>query len=422
LAQEVEPGEWRVLFDGSSLDGLVVDPGTQSEFVAVDQDNEVIRVFGSRDGGWLRTDRKYSDFTMEFDIRYLDTDEVHGNTSSANNGLILRSPEISISGRGWPGRGFEMELWDQSARPGGFAKDGTILGLQSGAPTGLMMFDIGAAQRSYQSSGNWNSVKIIADGNNMWTWQNGEWLSAAYNVAHPDGHVGFQIEDGITELRNIRIMEHTADSWTPERWVPFFKDGELSGMSISDSAFADNVSIEDGLLRLEGPGGWLKSENKYTSYTLRLQFRTMTDRANGGIYLRASDEDSGVSHWTTTNDPEMGYSTNTDMVRLLSQRVPPPTLGAGDPRWMGTLLSRGTPGGRTYVDSSAILDAWQGVGEWHEMVIEVDGTQFQTTLNGILISYGDNVSNLREGGHVGLEIGNGATEFRLIEIQGYIKD
>lgn len=420
VAQEVPRGEWRTLFDGNRMDGLVTEPAEQAQYVEV-QDG-VIRIYGSSEGGWLRTDRKYDNFTMTFDIRYVETDVQHGNSIHANNGLILRSPEISLSGRNWPGRGVEMELWDQSARPGGFAKDGTILGLQPGAPTGLMFFDIGAAQRSYRPTGEWHSVKIIADGNRMWTWQNGEWLSAAFNVATPDGHVGYQIEDGITEIRNIRIMEHTADSWTPNRIVPLFKDGELRGLSISDPAFAENVRIENGLLRLEGPGGWLKSDNKYTSYLLRLQFRMLAPNTNGGVYLRASLDEDNRPHWTTVNDPEMGYSGNTDMIRLVRTNSPPPTLAAGDPRWIGTLLSRGTPGGRTYLDTSAVVDAFRGVGEWHEMVIEVDGTEFRTTLNGTLISYGDNIANLEEGGYVGLEIGTGVTEFRLIEIQGYIKE
>lgn len=404
------PPQWRVLFDGQKLNGLAVQPASQSKFVTV-QDG-VIRILGSRDGGWLRSDRKYADFTMEFEIRYLENSVVHGGGPHGNNGLILRSPEISISGRNWPGRGFEMELWDQSKRSNGFAKDGTILALQPGAPGGKFEFDIGAAQRAYRPTGEWNKIQIIAHGNRIWTKHNGEWLSTAYNAAHPDGHVGFQIEDGITELRNIRIIEHGPDAWTPETIVPLFKDGKLNGLNVSDPSHASKVTVQDGLLRVAGPGGWLKSANVYTSYTLRTEFRTMTDNASGGVYLRARGDGVDASGWPT----------NSDKVQILSQRNPPPTGAAGDPRWFGAFLSKGTAGGRATLDTGAVLDAWRGNGEWQEATFEVDGRRATIKLNGILIAEGDNVANLEEGGFVGLEIGPGVIEYRRIEINGYKKD
>jgi len=406
LAQEQEAGQWRALFPG---DGLIVDPGSQSEFVKVDGD--VIRIFGSTEGGWLRTDRKYSDFTIQFDIRYLENEEVYGRRAAANNGLILRSPEVSISGRNWPGRGFEMELWDQSKR-GGFAKDGTILALQPGAPAGKFSFDIGAAQRAYQPTGEWNSVAVIAHGNRIWTKLNGEWLSTAYNAAHPDGHVGYQIEDGITEIRNIRIIEHTEDTWTPNTIVPLFKNGELSDMSISDPAYADNVSVDNGLLRLAGEGGWLKTDHMYTSYTLHAELRFPEGNADSGVFLRVHGDETD----------ESGSPMNTDEAQMLTQRIPPPTGAAGDRRWFGTLLSHGTAGGRATVDTAAVVDAYRGMGEWQDVIVDLDGGRVTVTLNGTLVGEGDNVANLESGGFVGLQIGSGTTEFRLVEIQGLRKE
>ena len=377
--------DWVQLFDGTTLNGLVVDPGSQSDFVAID--DGVIRITGSRDGGWLRTDRKYSDFTMEFEIRFVENEEPYGGGPYGNNGLILRSPEISVSGRNWPGRGFEMELWDQSKR-GGFAKNGTILGLQPGAPTSKFSYDIGAAQRANVPTGEWMKVMVIAHGDRVWTKLNGEWLSTAYDVAHPDGHVGFQIEDGITELRDVRIREHGPDTVTPNSIVPLFKDGNLQHFGISSPQYAGNVSIQNGLLRLEGPGGWLKTDQRYSSYTLRVQFRTLTDDANGGIYLRQRGDEVD----------ENGWPMGTDKVQLLSQRVPPPTAAAGDPRWFGALLSRGTAGGVATLDTGEVLRAWRGVGEWQEAVYEVNAGHVSVKLNGIEIAEGDAIANYSGGG------------------------
>lgn len=401
--------EWVQLFDGEEMSGLVVEPGSQSGFVSI-QDG-VIRILGSREGGWLRTDRKYADFTIAFDIRFVDTEESHGGGPLGNNGLILRSPEVSISGRNWPGRGFEMELWDETRR-GGFSKNGTLLGLQPGAPSARFSYDIGAAQRADRTTGEWMSVMVIAQGDRVWAWMNGEWLSTNYDVAHPDGHVGFQIEDGITELRNVRIREHGADTVTPSTIVPLFRDGQLHNFALADPQYAANVTVQDNLLRVAGPGGWLRSAQRYTSYTLRAEFRTMTADASGGLYVRQHGDETDASGWPL----------NTDKVQLLSQRVPPPTAAAGDPRWFGAFLSRGTRGGRATIDTGEVLRAWRGVGEWQEVIYDVDGSRVTVRLNGIEVAQGDNIANLDTGGFVGLEIGPGVTEFRRIEISGYTVD
>ena len=190
------------------------------------------------------------------------------------------------------------------------------------------------------------------------------------------------------------------------------KSGQLSGLSVSDPKYQSNVSIADGLLRLSGPGGWLRTEHPYTDYTLRLEFRTMTPDANSGLYVR--QRGSGAD--------ESGWPTNTDEVQILSQRVPPPTAAAGDPRWFGAVLSRGTQGGRGFLDTGEILRAWRGIGEWQEAFFEVQGGNVKVTLNGIDISEASNIANAAEGGFVGLEIGPGVTEFRTIEINGFRVD
>jgi hypothetical protein len=398
-----ETGQWVQLFDGKSLAGWVTEPASQAKQFSVR--NGVIHVEGSPQGGWLRTDRKYSDFTMRFEVRYLSPDHI------GNSGLILRSPEISISGRNWPGRGFEMELRDMNNKVTLLPPEGTILALQPGAPSGKFAFDTEAAARAYRPTGEWNQVEIIAHGNRMWTKLNGEWLATAYNVAHPDGHIGFQAEDGIVEYRNLSILEHGPDALTPETYVPFF-DGELMNMRVSDPQYQRNVTVENGILRLSGQGGWLKSTTAYTNYTLRLEFRTLTADADSGVYLRVGDDDVD----------QFGWPLDTTEAQLRHQQVPPPTGAPADRRWIGAILRRGdSAGGLTTIDTSAVLSAYRGLNTWQEAVIEVNGRHVTWKLNGTVIGEGDNVAN-PAGGHVGIQIGPGTIEFRRIEIKGSWKD
>jgi len=405
LAQERAPipeQGWVSLFDGKSLKGWVAEPGGQRDRFSVR--DGVIHVEGSKDGGWLRTDRKYADFTLRYQVRYVSPDH------TGNTGLILRSPEITISGRNWPGRGFEMELRDMTNEKSLLPWQGNILALQPGAPPGKFTFDTEAARRSFRPTGEWNDIEIIAHGNRMWTKANGEWLATAYNVAHPDGHVGFQAEDGIVEYRALSIREHDRDSVTPDSWVPLFKDGKLNGLVLNDQRYAANMAIADGVLRFSGSGGYLRTERPYTSYTLRLEFRTRTPEADSGIFLRAP----------LKSDDENGWPTNTAEAQLRHQTEPLPTEAAADRRWIGSFLRRGGTEGPVTIDTDAVIHAYRGLDQWQVAEIAVTGRNAAFFLNGQLLGEAQNIAN-PEGGYVGLQMGPGSIEFRTIEIKGFAR-
>ncbi|MCR5879290.1 DUF1080 domain-containing protein [Phenylobacterium sp. J367] len=391
--------QWVSLFDGKTLKGWVVEPAAQKGQFSVR--DGVVHVTGSPKGGWLRTDRKYGDFTLRYEVRYVSPDH------TGNTGLILRSPEISISGRNWPGRGFEMEHRDMNNPRSMLPPEGNILALQPGAPTGRFSFDSEAAQRAYRPTGEWNQVEIIAHGNRMWTRLNGQWLAVAYNVAHPDGHLGFQAEDGEAEYRKLEILEHGPKTVTPDTWVKLFDGRRLAGLAADDPGRAGNAKIADGVLKFSGSGGWLRTERKYTNYVMRLEFRTLTPDADTGVYLRAPGG---------ANDAD-GWPLGTAEAQIRHQANPPPTLAAGDRRWIGAILRRGGTDGPAVIDNSAVLSAYRGLGEWQEAVVTVEGRNVTVRLNGELIGEGGNVAN-PEGGYVGLQMGPGQVEFRTIEIKG----
>jgi hypothetical protein len=398
-SQPAAPG-WAQLFDGKTLKGWVVEPASQARFFTVR--NGVIHILASKDGGWLRSDKKYSDFTVIYEMRYVSADH------TGNTGLLLRSPETSLSGRNWPGRGFEVESRDMNNPVSRLPPEGNMLGLQPGAPLGRLTYDTEAAARARRPTGEWNKVEVIAHGNRVWTRFNGEWLSTAYNVPTPDGHIGFQAEDGETEYRNIRILEHSAGTPTPEEFTELFDGKSLNGFAVNDPKYAANATVHDGWLHLEGSGGYLRTETSYTSYVLRLEFRMLTPDALDGIFLRVASGDTDASGWPL----------DTTVAQLRHQANPPPTLAAADRRWMGGVLYRGPTQGPATLDTDAVLRAYRGLNEWQEAVIEVDGRNVTFLLNGIVIGTGSNVAN-PQGGYVGLQIGSGAADFRRIEIKGY---
>ena len=61
--------------------------------------------------------------------------------------------------------------------------------------------------------------------------------------------------------------------------------GTFDGWTITDTEH-DNFTIVDGVLVVEEPDGWLKSDREYADFELEVEFRFMTDDADSGIFIR----------------------------------------------------------------------------------------------------------------------------------------
>lgn len=55
-----------------------------------------------------------------------------------------------------------------------------------------------------------------------------------------------------------------------DQFVPLF-DGTLKGWVIENTT-ANNFTVTNGVLRVEGPSGWIRTERQFTDFTARLQF------------------------------------------------------------------------------------------------------------------------------------------------------
>jgi hypothetical protein len=78
-------------------------------------------------------------------------------------------------------------------------------------------------------------------------------------------------------------------------------DGTLKGWTIENTT-AGNIAAADGVLRVQGPSGWLRSERQFTDFTMRLQFRFLTDDADSGIFFRTPAKAEFIRGW-----PNNGY-------------------------------------------------------------------------------------------------------------------
>ena len=179
--------------------------------------------------------------------------------------------------------------------------------------------------------------------------------------------------------------------------VPLF-DGTLDGWTIQNTE-AGNFSIRDGAIRVEGPSGWLRSENRYSDFLLRVEFRFLTDDADSGIYVRAIGETEFMRGW-----PNESYQVQ---VRnpVTPSRLPP----------VGGLFRHGMPAGELDFDPSAVESAVASTGDWQTLRIQVVGEDLTVWLNDVQVMSASNVLN--SPGYIGLQGEVGIVEYRSIDIR-----
>ena len=173
-----------------------------------------------------------------------------------------------------------------------------------------------------------------------------------------------------------------------------FNGNNLDGWHIINNG---QFSVSDGTLKLNRGTGWLRSDDVFDDFLLRIEFRFLEDGANSGIFVRtgpsSADDDNG---W-----PNDGYQ-----IQCMD------TL-SGTP--LGPMIPYGAPPFASTSDMEALTRAYKPAGEWHLYEIEAAGTTLNVLINGELVTKATRIENLT--GHVGIQGELGLLEFRKIEIE-----
>lgn len=189
----------------------------------------------------------------------------------------------------------------------------------------------------------------------------------------------------------------SASAVQPGAWIPLFT-GTLEGWTVENAAPSSFVA-GGGVLRVEEPGGWLRSNRRYGDFALRVQFRFVTPGADSGIFVRAAAESTFGRGWPA----------NSYQVQLRDPGVPSPFPPVGG------FFRHGTPAGETAFDEAAALRAHIGVGAWQTLEIALVGDRLTASLNGIEVLRAGDIGN--SPGHIGIQAETGVLEFRSIEIR-----
>jgi hypothetical protein len=181
-----------------------------------------------------------------------------------------------------------------------------------------------------------------------------------------------------------------------DAYRPLF-DGTLAGWHIEKTE-RGNILLEGDTLVVAEPGGWLRSDATFADFTLRIEFRFLTDDADSGIFVRAA----GVA----TFGP--GWPSESYQVQL---RNP---VGESPFPPVGGIFRHGMPGGSTEFDASDAERVSLGTGIWQSLEVAVRGDALTVALNGTPLTRAGEIANAR--GYIGIQAETGRVEFRAIEI------
>ena len=186
-----------------------------------------------------------------------------------------------------------------------------------------------------------------------------------------------------------------ATAQAPAGFTPLF-DGTLGQATIENGG---TFTIEGGVLRAEGPAGWLRFPPLVRDFRLRTELKFVSDNADSGVFFRALPDGAFARGW-----PNRSYQ-----VQLLN-----PAAGSSLPP-IGGLFRHGMPPGETSLDRDAVERAFTGTGEWQLLEIELVGAELTVALNGTPVTKAPRIANVA--GYIGIQSETSSVEFRRIDIE-----
>lgn len=206
-------------------------------------------------------------------------------------------------------------------------------------------------------------------------------------------------QSGITSLNDNSsdARENTSDA-REGGFVPLFSNS-LEGWDYVDTA-PENFTLEDGVLRVQGEQGWLRSPQEYGDFVLRLQFRFVTADADSGIFLRAGTGTPFIRGW-----PGDSYQVQIREISVNTSDSPLPLVNVYRHR---------VPEGETEYARERVFELYRGVGEWHDLEISALGDSLRVILDGEPVTTATGIVNAR--GHIGFQSEAGVIEYRDVRI------
>ena len=163
---------WQSLFNGKDLQGWV--PVHEVTFQVVEGNLRLVKGMG-----WLRTEKEYKDFILEFEWRALE--------EKYDSGIYFRA---GLNGKPWPDGGWQINLRHD-------ALGGLVKGYSSMVPS----------ETDRKPVNQWVKVRLEVRGKKTKLVVDGEDAWESEKVDAEKGYLGIQAENKSFDFRNLRIQE-----------------------------------------------------------------------------------------------------------------------------------------------------------------------------------------------------------------------
>jgi Domain of Unknown Function (DUF1080) len=329
------------LFNGKNLEGWTQRNGTAT--YRVEGDAIVGKTSEGSPNSFLCTNTLYGDFELMFEVKV---------DAALNSGVQIRSQSVGDKPEGRV-NGPQVEI----------SLDGMAGYVYGEAAGGWMTPDADRKPHKYFKDGEWNAYHVVAYGNTIQVWLNGEQVSDLTHdekhKSHPKGFIGLQVHgigagQGPFEVRwrNLKLRDLT-------EFKPLYNGKDLSGWKTTGNW----IPQADRSLLIQpraGETGWqrydayLWSERKYKDFVLDVEY-SYPPGGNSGVYFRVGDRSDPV---------QKGIE-----AQILDSSKKEGPLGPHD---HGGIVGTAAP--------SANMS--RPPNEWNRMVVTCIGSHLQVELNG----------------------------------------
>ncbi|MDR9364778.1 MAG: DUF1080 domain-containing protein [Balneolaceae bacterium] len=391
LPVQVLSQNWQPMFEGESFDGWTKLNGDAEYQIEGNVITGIAKM--NTPNTFLATDRNYSDFILEFDVKV---------DPRLNSGVQIRSEsrddymdgrvhgyqvEIDPSNRAWSGG-----IYDEARR-------GWLYPITKNE----------TCSDSFQN-GLWNSYRIEAVGNEIKTWINGVQCSNLYDNMTSEGFIALQVhsiydEDQVgatVQWRDVKILtENLSDhrmkddpdaeviNWVPNTLTESEKrhgwrllwDGETTDgwRGANAETFPDRGwVIEDGTLSViesdgtESPFGDIVTEQEFSDFIFEVEFK-ITEGANSGIKYFVIE---GLN-------PGSGSEIGPEYQILDNENHPDANQGVAGNRTVASLYDMITAENLSEENRNDIR--FKGNGEWNKARIVAKGNSVEHWLNNVKV-------------------------------------
>jgi len=166
-------------------------------------------------------------------------------------------------------------------------------------------------------------------------------------------------------------------------FVSLFDGRSLNGWHLMNGA---KFVVEDGVIKHDKGHGWLRSDKQYADFNIRMEFRFLKPKQDGGLFLRAGMEGKD---W-----PDKKYEIQIENTAR-----------------MGIIF-----GAKHSLNVDLAKKALKPDGQWNEYDITVVGSKIEVRLNGELVSSTEAATSLKKG-YLGLQAEDGLHEYRNIRVK-----